>query len=104
MASLSSILFVVFAALLAPASALRVSMHAVQQSASVARSAQPQMALPSIKDAETLSDEELSKEVLTAQKVSCGPARAGHAPKPAGPPAALRVPAITAAALCRVWG
>merc|ERR1712146_824435 len=47
---------------------LRVSMHAVQQSASVARSAQPQMALPSIKDAETLSDEELSKEVLTAQK------------------------------------
>ena len=43
-------------------------MTAVPQLSSVARAA-PQMALPSMADAKSLSDEEIAKEILTAQKV-----------------------------------
>mmetsp|Transcript_10910 Transcript_10910/g.24863 ORF Transcript_10910/g.24863 Transcript_10910/m.24863 type:complete len:105 (-) Transcript_10910:386-700(-) len=47
--------------------AFRAPMTAVPQLSSVARAA-PQMALPSMADAKSLSDEEIAKEILTAQK------------------------------------
>tara|TARA_B110001452_G_scaffold262809_1_gene263323 strand:+ start:2404 stop:2763 length:360 start_codon:yes stop_codon:yes gene_type:complete len=63
---LRTILALVIVALLQPTAALRMPVHAVQQRAG--RTLQPQMALPSMKDAEALSDEELNKEITTAQK------------------------------------
>ena len=37
----------------------------------------PQMALPSMKDAKALSDEDIAKEILTAQKARCARAVSG---------------------------
>ena len=54
------------AGLLVPASAV------TQRSSCVARSI-PQMAMPSLKDAKGLSDEDIAKEILTAQKARCSP-------------------------------
>ena len=63
---LRAVLAFLLVALLQPAAALRMPVHAVQQRAS--RTLQPQMALPSMKDAMALSDEEVAKEIVTAQK------------------------------------
>lgn len=70
---LRAVLAFVLVALLQPVAALRMPVHAVQQRAG--RTLQPQMALPSMKDAETLSDEELNKEIVTAQKARRSSAR-----------------------------
>ena len=43
----------------------------------------PQMALPSIADAKALSDEDIAKEILTAQKARCAlPAAVPPLPRP----------------------
>ena len=55
-----------------------VGQSAVMMRTEVARTV-PQMAMPSVKDAKGLSDEDIAKEILTAQKARC--------PRPAaGPP------------------
>ena len=47
-----------------------VGQSAVMMRTEVARTV-PQMAMPSLKDAKGLSDEDIAKEILTAQKARC---------------------------------